>query len=88
MREFWRDVWSIVTRQHSTFQRPWRPQVGETVCDCAYQHLRVTKIDGDDATLENGVTYSIRYCLDPADHPPHKFVHLERNPFAKPEEHT
>jgi hypothetical protein len=44
------------------------PQPGDLVCDCRYQHLRVTSRDGDDLVLEDGSRCSLEHCCDPPDH--------------------
>jgi hypothetical protein len=43
-------------------------KVGDVVCDCRFKHLKVIKIIGEDAILEDGAHCSIIHCLDRADH--------------------
>jgi hypothetical protein len=48
------------------------PQPGDMVCNCRFKHLKVKSREGDDVILEDGFSYSVSSCLDPADHPePH-----------------
>jgi len=50
-------------------------KVGDEVCDCRYQHLKIAEIkyfgEGDDdilLVLEDGARCSALYCCDPVDH--------------------
>jgi len=47
---------------------PFDPQVGDLVCDCRYQHLRIAERDGDFIILEDGRACSLEHCCDAADH--------------------
>jgi hypothetical protein len=52
----------------------WHADVGDLVCDCRYQHLRIVWMDNDrdEVELEDGFRCSLPYCCDPPDHPwPH-----------------
>lgn len=42
------------------------------VCDCRYKHLRITKVEDDDITLEDGAMCSFYMCCDPV---PHEWKH-------------
>lgn len=44
------------------------PQVGDTVCDCRFRHLRIAERNGDDLVLEDGSRCSLKHCCDPPDH--------------------
>ena len=41
-----------------------RPNPGDLVVDCRGKTLRVTAVDGDDLTLEDGMEASWMYCCD------------------------
>jgi hypothetical protein len=49
---------------------PLQVKIGDKVCDCRFEHLRILKIwdDGDTVTLEDGANCSISHCLDEVDH--------------------
>jgi hypothetical protein len=45
------------------------PDVGDTVCDCRYRHLKITRrLNADDIILEDGSMCSLYHCCSPADH--------------------
>lgn len=46
------------------------PHVGQVVCNCRYEHLKIVAIDddGDTVTLENGFTCSYQHCCDSVPH--------------------
>jgi hypothetical protein len=48
----------------------WHPEVGDIVCDCRYQHLRIIWMDADrdEVELEDGFRCSLPHCCDPPDH--------------------
>ena len=48
----------------------WHPEVGDLVCDCRYQHLRIVWMDDarDEIELEDGFRCSLTHCCDPPDH--------------------
>lgn len=63
-------------------ETPWIPKVGDTVCNCFFEHLKVKSVDLEegDAVLEDDRLYSINACLDPFPHP--GYVHPEPAPRA------
>lgn len=67
----------------------WTPQVGDTVCNCYYEHRKVKSLDLEmrDAVLEDDRLYSIDHCLEPVPHPdyehPDPAPRAPINPAAK-----
>jgi hypothetical protein len=55
----------------------WDPQVGEYVCDCRFQHVKIKEKDGDDIVTDDGFTCSIYHCCSPTDH---KWEHPHGSP--------
>jgi hypothetical protein len=52
----------------------WRPAIGDVICTCGFEHLRVVELipeDVDvDVVVEGGGSYSLRHCgLDSVPHP-------------------
>jgi hypothetical protein len=51
----------------------WRPAVGDIVCTCGYEHLRVLELNPEDddveVVVEGGGSYSLRHCgIEPVPH--------------------
>jgi hypothetical protein len=50
-------------------------KIGTVVCDCKFQHLRITEIiDSDTVVLEDGSICSVKHCCDTV---PHSWKHPE-----------
>ena len=52
------DSWRWYRKAHSV------PSPGDTVVDCRGRTLRVTAVDADDLTLEDGTRVSWMHCCD------------------------
>ncbi len=50
-----------------------KPVIGKVVCDCKFNHLKITEIiDEDTVVLEDGSVCSLEHCCDEV---PHKWQH-------------
>jgi hypothetical protein len=52
----------------------WRPAIGDVICTCGYEHLRVVELNPEDddveVVVEGGGSYSLSHCgLEPVPHP-------------------
>jgi putative endonuclease len=57
-------------------------KVGDVVCDCRYQHCKITNISesgsGDRILDFEGFSCSARHCCEPADHEDHWWVYIAK----------
>jgi hypothetical protein len=64
----------VASRNEPAPTDEWRPAIGDVICTCGSEHLRVVELipedDDVDVVVEGGGSYSLRHCgLEPVPHP-------------------